>query len=141
MKKVISITQPLYEKDDIKINLKAIENDFLVNNYQNMLFQILVNILNNAKDALVDNQTNIKVIEIVLSQNDKEKVISILDNGGGISEDIIDRIFDPYFSTKKEQNGTGLGLYMSKVIIEERIQGRLSVENKGAGALFKIYLT
>ena len=142
LENLISVTQPLYDNESIQIVLHKKGNNFEVNNYQSMLFQIVINILNNAKDVLITKDQEKKLIEINLveSERDNSKVIEVLDNGGGIPEEIIDRIFDPYFTTKQKQNGTGLGLYMAKIIIEERMQGRLSVANTKEGALFSIEL-
>ena len=137
---LIKITQPIYAKNNIEILFEVNDDDFEVENFQSMLFQIIINILNNAKDVLEDKNQVLKLIKIKLEKQKNEKVIQILDNGGGIPDEIIDRIFDPYFSTKQEQNGTGLGLYMAKIIVEERMQGKLSVENKDDGALFSIHL-
>ena len=67
-------------------------------------------------------------------------VITITDNAGGIAEDVIGRIFDPYFTTKEDGKGTGIGLYISKMIVESHMNGVLSVENRDDGAIFKIVL-
>ncbi|MEA3490962.1 MAG: ATP-binding protein [Campylobacterota bacterium] len=67
-------------------------------------------------------------------------ILEVSDNGGGIQEEIIENIFDPYFSTKSKKNGTGLGLYMSKIITEEHCDGELQVENITDGVLFKVIL-
>ena len=107
--------------------------------YHNELVQVLINIFNNAYDALSDK--NIKDPQITVNEylEDEYFVIEIGDNAGGINEDIIKNVFDPYFSTKTK-NGTGLGLYMSKTIIEDHQKGLLEVFNRHNGAVFKISL-
>jgi len=104
--------------------------------HENELMQVILNILNNAKDQLVNN--NIENPKIVLRSYTLKKsvVLEIEDNAGGIKEDILPKIFDPYFSTKREKNGTGLGLYMSKMIVEDYHRGHLRVENTQNGAKF-----
>jgi len=82
----------------------------------------------------VSNNVHKGSIKIIL----KDKTIIIQDNGGGISQDIIDRIFEPYFTTKEQGKGTGMGLYMSKMIIEDNIGGRLNVKNIENGSEFII---
>jgi len=104
--------------------------------YSNELKQVLLNIIKNAQDALIDKTIESPQITI---KADNTK-ITISDNAGGIPEHIIDKIFDPYFSTKTKKDGTGLGLYMSKIIIEEHCRGRLNVLNDEKGAVFTIAL-
>lgn len=108
--------------------------------YPNELMQVFLNILKNATDAFVDKEVMQPVIKITGYESEGYQVVEIMDNAGGIPEEIIDRIFDPYFSTKGPGIGTGLGLYMSKTIIEEHCGGRLLVKNKDSGACFTIYL-
>ncbi len=110
--------------------------------YDTELLQVILNLLKNSQDNFKEKKTKDPYIKIMTD----EKRISICDNGGGIPEDVIEKIFDPYFSTKGEKNGTGLGLYMSKTIVERHHDGTLSVENHddahGAvlGACFTIEL-
>ena len=102
--------------------------------YENEMMQVILNILQNSHDNFKDKDIKDPCIIIKTS----EKTLKIIDNGGGVPEDIIEYLFDPYFSTKKNKNGTGLGLYMSKTIVEEHHNGILSVENTDDGICFNI---
>jgi signal transduction histidine kinase len=87
-------------------------------------------------NILLEKNINNPTITIKTDKN----ILTISDNGGGIPEDIIDKIFEPYFSTKEQKDGTGLGLYMSKTIVEQHCSGKLNVSNNEDGAVFKIIL-
>lgn len=102
--------------------------------------QVILNILNNAKDALVERGTAEPVVFIECHCDDGRNIIKIRDNAGGIPPAILDQIFDPYFTTKFKSQETGLGLYMSKMIIENSMGGRLLVHNTAEGAEFSIEL-
>ena len=104
--------------------------------YSSEIMQVLLNIFKNAQDNFNEKRTKNPKITII-TQN---STISICDNGGGIPKDILENIFDPYFSTKEAKNGTGLGLYMSKTIVEGHHHGKLSVKNSENGACFTISL-
>jgi signal transduction histidine kinase len=105
--------------------------------YPNELGQAILNIINNAKDALIEKNVEDKTISVSLSQNENHPTLTISDNAGGIPAGIIDKIFDPYFSTK-EKSGTGLGLYMTKLIIEDHMKGKINVTNNMEGAVFTL---
>lgn len=110
-----------------------------VKTYKNELIQVILNLIKNAEDAILDNEIENGVITISTFEQNNEITIKIKDNGGGISTEYIDKIFDLYFSTKSK-NGTGLGLYMSKIIIEKHCKGELEVKNEDNGAAFYIKL-
>jgi len=113
-----------------------------IKTYPNEVKQVLLNLLKNAQDALLENKIQNPYIEIETICGEKnETFILVKDNAGGIPTDIIDKIFEPYFSTKLEKDGTGLGLYMSKTIIEDHCDGKLYVKNAQEGAVFTIKLT
>ncbi len=118
-----------------KIDFEIRGDDFCITGYKHEFQQAILNLVNNAADA-VERTGKRGKIEIVL-END---TVRIIDNGGGIDEAIIDRIFEPYFTTKSQGSGTGIGLYMSKVIIEKNMGGRLDVQNGEEGAVFTISL-
>ncbi len=117
------------------IQLYTSGNDFQIYGFKSEFQQVVLNIINNAKDVLIANKVNQPFIRIQLSNLS----IEIEDNGGGVPPEIIDRIFDPYFTTKSSQDGTGMGLYISKMIVEESINGRIEVKNSDGGAVFSIY--
>jgi PAS domain S-box-containing protein len=106
--------------------------------YSNELLQVAMNLIKNAEDALLDNQIISPTITIKCYSDEEKSVLEIGDNAGGIDTSIIEKIFEPYFTTKEERNGTGLGLYMSKMIVEEHCGGTLNVQNSSVGAKFKI---
>lgn len=106
--------------------------------YNNELLQVAMNLIKNAEDALLAKKIINPTITIKCYSDTDKSVLEIGDNAGGIDISIMEKIFDPYFTTKAEHNGTGLGLYMSKMIVEEHCKGTLSVHNSSAGAVFKI---
>lgn len=108
--------------------------------YPNELKQVLINLVNNAREAIEQRRGNERLIRIRCVTDERYCTISIEDTGGGIDASIIDKIFDPYFTTKFESQGTGIGLYMAKTIIEKHFLGKLSVYNTSKGACFEIRL-
>jgi len=106
--------------------------------YPNEIKQVVLNLIKNAEDILLEKEIENGYIRIVAKELDGKFILEVRDNAGGVPEEIIDKVFDPYFSTKLEKNGTGLGLYMSKTIIEDHCGGKLSVHNSQEGAVFVI---
>ncbi|MDD5051313.1 MAG: PAS domain-containing sensor histidine kinase [Sulfuricurvum sp.] len=131
----LNIIGPTLENTGIKVTT-IFEETTPLYSYTNELKQVILNILKNAEDALLDSNSLEKKIEIHCYEKDSYSYISIEDNAGGVPNNIINKIFDPYFSTKKQKDGTGLGLYMSKTIIEEHCRGNLSSQNTKDGACF-----
>ncbi|AXX91296.1 hypothetical protein CPU12_11910 [Malaciobacter molluscorum LMG 25693] len=122
---------------DVKIDLKDNTN-VTVYGYRNEFMQSLLNIINNAKDELVNNDFKNRKINIEIFNKQNKLYINIKDNAGGISTKNIESIFTPYYSTKKD--GSGIGLYMTKVIIEDKMNGKIRVKNTKVGACFTIIL-
>ena len=100
----------------------------------------MLNILSNAKDAIIENKPKVRHIEIDVVSTPYDIYIDIEDTGGGIPADAIDRICEPYFTTKEQGKGTGIGLYMSKQIVERHMNGELKYENTEYGAKFTVKL-
>lgn len=106
--------------------------------YKNELMQVLLNIIKNAQDIFKEENRSDGVILIESFEAQGKRLFIIEDNAGGIPEDILPKIFDPYFSTKHEKMGTGIGLYMSKMIVEDHHHGTIRVRNSAMGARFEI---
>jgi signal transduction histidine kinase len=97
----------------------SVNDDVAIGGYPNEYSQVILNLLSNARDVLDKKNGNHKLIEIEITKtNDGRSCVRISDNGGGISEEIFDKIFDPYFTTKFMAEGAGIGLYMAKMIID-----------------------
>ena len=127
----------VFENIDIQLSVRS---DIMILECKNEFSQVLLNLFNNAKDALMESPIESKVLIIKAEEEKEYLIITISDNAGGIPEHIIHKVFDPYFTTKEEGKGTGIGLFMAKRIIEEKMQGKLSVTNSNAGACFTIKL-
>ncbi|WP_201334627.1 MULTISPECIES: PAS domain-containing sensor histidine kinase [unclassified Nitratiruptor] len=135
----VSILEGSIKKKEIRLDLD-LGNNLSCYGYPNEFSQVILNILSNAIEAFDDRLRKEKKIEIRCRKINDIIEIVIQDNAGGIEAKYLDKIFEPYFTTKKSKKGTGLGLYMSKMIIEESMEGELFVQNQDGGARFVIHL-
>ncbi|MEJ5167894.1 MAG: ATP-binding protein [Arcobacteraceae bacterium] len=126
----LKIISAAYKDNSIRVMTDFKSNAFIVQGSQSELSQVFLNILNNAKDILVEKAVEDKKIHIFIEEVDNDVVVYIQDNGGGIPDEIIEKVFDPYFTTKHKSQGTGIGLYMSKEIVEKKLNGFLTVKNR-----------
>jgi len=108
--------------------------------FSNQLSQVVLNIINNSIDALIDNKILEPFVKILFEEDEDKVNINIIDNGNGINVELMDKIFNPYFTTKDESSGTGIGLYMSRTIIEKNFDGILDVTNTIDGARFNVQI-
>ncbi|OQY02551.1 MAG: hypothetical protein B6I20_06795 [Bacteroidetes bacterium 4572_117] len=131
------LTKSSFDNNFIEV-ISKLQKDVFLSGYPNEFSQAVLNILNNAKDVLIDREIENPYVGIDLLEYNDKITLLISDNGGGVDEDVIDKIFEPYFTTKSEQTGTGLGLHISKTIIERNMDGKLSVRNTKIGTEFKI---
>jgi signal transduction histidine kinase len=135
--RTLALIEKSFKDQNIGIALHP-EGAPMANGYPNEYAQVLLNILMNARDELVGHNVDNALISIHTFAEGGTSVVTITDNAGGIADEIIDRLFDPYFTTKERDKGTGIGLFMSKTIIEKNMGGRLTVRNSGSGAEFRI---
>ena len=136
LRKVIEL-ENIHIQIDVPINYKVI-------GVSNELSQVIINLIQNSKDAFIQNDITNRTIMITLKEKQildkKYSLLEISDNAGGITKENIDKIFEPYFTTKHKSQGTGLGLFMSKMIIEKSLDGQLSHKNTKDGSIFTIKL-
>ena len=137
MRKILNLVAADLDKQGIETVFEA-EDGLYVTGYGNEFSHVLLNILNNAKEALVDKDVASPCIHLRLFREGEKKVVTVRDNAGGVPESIREQLFEPYFTTKEA--GTGIGLYISKIIIEKRLQGSISARNTGDGLEFRIEL-
>ena len=139
MKEVTFLINPIFKINFIKY--KIIEHeDILLDGYKNDFLQILLNISINIKDVLVKKTIDILGLILVdIKKEDSNIIIKIKDNAGEVSDDVIDKIFNKYFTTKEKDNRTSLGLYMCKQIIEKKMKGNIEASNVEYSYSNKIY--
>ena len=148
IKSSLSIANAGYKDNTINVIENYEVSELISHGLPSELSQVFLNILNNAKDATIENHIEDRFVHIRTAQDEKNNIIYIQDNAGGIPTKIKDKIFDPYFTTKHQAQGTGIGLYMSKDIVEKHMDGLISVENikitldnkEYNGACFKIII-
>ncbi|WP_151946842.1 PAS domain-containing sensor histidine kinase [Aliarcobacter butzleri] len=137
IQKASDILKGLINSHHIQLEMN-IEKDLEINSYLGELQQVILIIINNSIDAFINMNIHFPKILINAYTDNESLVIHIEDNALGINSDLLDKIFEPYFTTKHKAQGTGLGLYISKLVVENSLLGLLSVENKQNGACFTI---
>ncbi len=138
----VEATKHLLEKQFEAHSIRIVNegSDFWVDGFKNEFQQVLINLLNNAKDAISKKRSESHSFKGIVTVSYRDHTITVTDNGGGIPDEIMDRIFEPYFSTKFSAQGTGIGLYMTKTIIERNMGGTIRAYNNDTGAVFEITL-
>ena len=131
----LAILKRILKKEKIDIEIQCYE-DIVLLGISNELSQIFINLIQNSKDAFISNKILNRKIKITVLKKRDCAVVKIVDNAGGIDDKIFDKIFEPYFTTKHSSSGTGLGLFMSKMICEQGFNGNIDIKNKKDGVLF-----
>ncbi len=137
VKNSLSFMNANFAHNNIKVEVEVID-DIKIWGYPNEYAQVLLNIFNNARDIIKERGISNGELKIRVSTQFNRSFVEIEDNGGGMKSEVMDKVFEPYFTTK--EMGTGLGLYMSKMIVEKNMGGELKVENRGSGAVFTILI-
>ena len=137
--KTVDFFEPSCSSHGIKVTMEG-KSALVYTGHVNEFSQALLNILNNARDALLEREFEHPGIVVSLRDDGCRGIVTVRDNAGGIAPEVIEKIFDPYFTTKEEGKGTGVGLYMAKTIIERHMQGSIGVKNLPQGAEFRIII-
>jgi nitrogen fixation/metabolism regulation signal transduction histidine kinase len=137
--KTVALLAPSLTSHNITVQVQQ-QEEVQAEGYANEYTQVLLNVIANAKEALITREVPDAAIELVITAEAGRSVVTISDNAGGIPDDVLPKIFDPYFTTKHQAHGTGIGLYMSKVIIEQNMGGSLTARNTATGAAFRLEL-
>lgn len=140
LKESLRLLSGMFKANGIVLDVSYSEIPLMVMGSPSECKQVIINLLQNARDALLENHPTKPQITLHLFANQTEAMITITDNGGGIASNIIERIFDPYFTTKKESEGSGIGLYISNAIIQTKMGGKITVSNVENGTLFTVTL-
>lgn len=129
IQKAIDLSKYQLEKEEITLEL-FIKDNIEVFGFKNELIHVLLNLIGNSKDILATkSELPKKIIHIIAKQSSESIYVNVVDNGGGIKNDIIPKVFDPYFTTKHKSVGTGIGLYMSKQMVEKHMRGKITCKN------------
>jgi PAS domain S-box-containing protein len=136
VEKTVTFISKSFANNQIEVETKL--EEVTIFGFENEYSQVILNILNNAKDAILENSKNGGTVSIELTKENGRGTLTICDTGGGIPQKDLDKIFDPYYTTKEQGKGTGIGLYMSKMIIENNMDGKIEAYNVKDGACFKI---
>lgn len=126
--RVLKLLKSSIQNHNIQVETH-LNGNLIIHGYPNEFLQVLVNVINNAKDALMTQPINTRFMNIKTFIKNKRCVIEVNDNGGGVDESIVSKIFDPYFTTKHKSQGTGIGLYMSHQIVVEHMKGSIYAKN------------
>ncbi|MCD8477103.1 MAG: HAMP domain-containing histidine kinase [Sulfurospirillum sp.] len=126
IQKSIELSKYQLEREEITLNF-FLKEDLRVFGFKNELIHVLLNLIGNSKDVLA-SKTELpqRIIHIIAKENEQAIYINVIDNGGGIKSDIIPKVFDPYFTTKHKSVGTGIGLFMSKQMVEKHMDGKIT---------------
>ena len=138
IQKSFNIVKPSFDHAQITYTFKIDHQELEVFGYENEFSQVMVNLFNNARDAITEHKIISPYVTVDVQKKDHDILISFFDNAGGIKKETLAKIFEPYFTTKEEGKGTGIGLYMSKTIIEDHMNGHLEVYNTDDGVCFRI---
>lgn len=134
---IMTIVSSGLKNNNINVEIN-IDDNITLKTYLNEYQQVILNILKNAKDILIEKNIKNPLIKMEAKIDETHIILTIEDNGGGVFVEPLNKIFEPYFTTKSKSDGTGIGLYMSKIIVEKNMQGILKVENTNLGAKFYI---